>query len=467
MMRWPWGIFLAACPWPEKAKGSRSLMTSQHKIRVDRMIGGPLSYVLNVLARLLGVILRRGHGIPQHPGVICVAKFAGMGNIIASLPMLQALKAEYPAARLVFVTSTKNSDLVERIGLVDRGLYVSERSILGVALSTLGLLWKLWSLRPSLYIDLELYSYFASIVATLSCARNRLGFYRKSTSVKRGLFTHLVFFNTAMPVQELYLQLARTAGCKGVPTAALAPPVVIRDGDREEARRRLEGWVEATDRLLVVNPNASDLCLERRWPRERFASAIKELLDRSSSLKVALVGSREERGYVSGLERSLSDRGARVRNLAGELSLGGFMALLERADCLLTNDSGPMHLAFVLGRPTVALFGPVHPFQYVQDRQGSGSVVLYEPVLCSPCLHQSEFQPCGGDNQCMKMIRVESVVQACVRMLFPDDARDQGDLPQAWRRPKETPAVLAQDGTPLGRIVLRKSPLPYKARSRH
>lgn len=432
-------------------------MTSQQKIKIDRLIGGPLSYLLNFVAKVAGLVLRRGHGIPGRPGVICVAKFAGMGNILAAIPMLQALKATFPEARLVFITSSKNRDLVERLILVDRGLYVSESSILAVGVSTLGLLRRLWSMPPSLYFDLELYSYFASIVATLSCARNRLGFYRKSTSVKKGLFTHLVFFNTAMPVQELYLQLARAAGCKGVPAMETGAPLVIEETDREEAARRLEGWLEATEKLLVVNPNASDLCLERRWPRECFAQAISELLDRSECIKVALVGGHEERAYVSALHGMLSERGSRVRNLAGDLSLGGFMGLLGRADCLLTNDSGPMHLAFVLGRPTVALFGPVHPFHYVQDARGSRNVVLYEPVFCSPCLHQSEFQPCGGDNQCMKLIRTESVVRACMAMLFPDLEGGQGELPQSWKRPEKAPAVMAKDGTPLGRIVLRRS----------
>ncbi len=431
-------------------------MTSQQKIRIDRLIGGPISYTLNFFAKALGLLLRRRHGIPQRPGVICVAKFAGMGNILAAIPMLQALKATYPTARLFFITSGKNRDLVERLGLVDRGLYVSESSILAVGVSTLVLLRGLWALRPSLYFDLELYSYFASIVATLSCARNRLGFYRKSTSVKKGLFTHLVFFNTAMPVQELYLQLARAAGCKGVPAVEAGAPLILRESDRQEAARRLEGWLEATERLLVVNPNASDLCLERRWPRESFAQAITELLNRSESIKVALVGSREERDYVCGLHGMLSEHGSRVMNLTGELSLGGFMGLLGRADCLLTNDSGPMHLAFVLGTPTVALFGPVHPFHYVQDTRGAKAVVLYEPVLCSPCLHQSEFQPCRGDNQCMKSIRVESVVAACMSILSPDPKGGKGDVPQSWTRPEKTPAVLAQDGTPLGRIVLRR-----------
>lgn len=432
-------------------------MTSQQKIKIDRLIGGPLSYILNVFAKVVGLLLRRGHGVPQRPGVICVAKFAGMGNILAAIPMLRALKVTYPTAMLVFITSSKNCDLVERLSWADRGLYVSERSILAVGVSTLGLLRRLWSLRPSLYFDLELYSYFASIVATLSCARNRLGFYHKSTSVKKGLFTHLVFFNTAMPVQELYLQLARAAGCKEVSTVRTGAPLIIREDDRDEADRRLEGWLGATDKLLVVNPNASDLCLERRWPRECFAQAVGALLDSSESIKVALVGSNEERGYVSGLHGMLSDYGSRVRNLAGELSLGGLMGVLRHADCLLTNDSGPMHLAFVLGRPTVALFGPVHPFHYVQDTHGPKNVVLYEPVFCSPCLHQSEFQPCGGDNQCMKSIRVESVVAACMSMLYPERQSAQGDLPQSWKRPEKTPAVLAQDGTPLGRIVLRRS----------
>src|SRR5690606_16214387 len=111
-----------------------------------------------------------------------------------------------------------------------------------------------------------LYSFYSSILATLSCARNRAGFYRKSTEFKDGLFTHLIFFNTGMPVEALYLQMAIAAGAGSGDDTPEDVSIAILEKDRDEFSVFAKGWLEPGDRLLAVNPNASDLCLERRWP---------------------------------------------------------------------------------------------------------------------------------------------------------------------------------------------------------
>jgi ADP-heptose:LPS heptosyltransferase len=318
----------------------------------------------------------------------------------------------------------------------------------------LALLYRLWQLRPTLYFDLELYSYYASLIATMSLAINRLGFYRKSTRVKEGLFTHLAFFNTYMPVHQLYSQLARIAGCEVPPGLSTGTSIVLRDQDREEAALVLKTRFQAPGKLLVVNPNASDLCLERRWPGERFVEVLSKLLDQIGNLHVVFSGSPAERPYVDGLHSQLRRYGERVFNLAGELSLGGFMALLERVDCFLTNDSGPMHMALALARPTVALFGPGHPLHYAAHCEPTKTIVLYEPILCSPCLYHSDFTPCSGDNQCMKLIEPASVVKACQNLLV-SYANSPEPLSQTWRSPQGDPRVISQDGLLLGRVILR------------
>jgi len=429
-------------------------MQAHQKIKIDRLVGGPLAFFLNLAARFLGYLMRRDHQEPENPRIICVAKFTGLGSILAATPMLQALKDRYPNAIKVFISSRKNSPLLERLGCIDQRLYVSENSIGAIAATTLGLLWRLWRLRPTLYFDLELYSYYASMVATLSCARNRLGFYRKSTRVKKGLFTHLVFFNTSAPVRQLYLQLARTAGCQAPPAGLKPGPLLLQPGDREEAVSVLGGWLQPSEKLLAVNPNASDLCLERRWPEASFVQCLGELLEKLPNLKVALVGSPEEAAYVAGIAAELSRYGGRVRNLAGELSFGGFLALLPLADCFLTNDSGPMHLAFALDRPTVALFGPGHPLHYV-SKNAAHALILYEPVVCSPCLYHSDLPPCVGDNQCMQLLRVESVVTACRALLQAPELVQPDSLPQVWQPLLHPLQVVGPGDQPLGRVILR------------
>jgi ADP-heptose:LPS heptosyltransferase len=424
-------------------------MRAKSKIKLDRVVGGFLVFFLNLAARVLSLVLRRSHEIDRSQvKAICVAKFAGLGSILCAGPLLSQIKETYPGARLVFVTSQHNAELLDCLPIIDVRLYVSEKTILSTLMSSLAVLIRLWRLRPQFYIDLEVYSYYSSMMATLSCARNRIGFYRLSSGLKKGLFTHLLFFNTAVPVQSLYLQLGRVAGC--TKPGAPAPVLHIPPKEKDRAGGLVE-WLPEDAPLLIVNPNASDLLLERRWPIDNFAAAISGLFGLVPGLHVALIGSRGEAGYISRLGGLLVSHKDRIREYAG-LNLAVFLGVLQRANCFLTNDSGPMHMAFDSRVPTVALFGPASPVQFACFADPARTIVLYEPVLCSPCVHNVDAPPCGGDNQCMKRIDVPRVVQACHHFLAqsPRDG-NSGE----WTLPARSPILSSLDGVPLGKVELR------------
>src|SRR5690606_18774283 len=101
--------------------------------------------------------------------------------------------------------------------------------------------------------------------------------------------------------------------------------------------------------LVVLNANAGRLSLERRWPATSFAELARRLV-LEHGCSVALVGAPSEQRYVGELAARIGVLPAgRVMNLAGELTIGELCALLERATAVVTNDSGPMHLAAALG----------------------------------------------------------------------------------------------------------------------
>ncbi len=124
-----------------------------------------------------------------------------------------------------------------------------------------------------------------------------------------------------------------------------------------------------------------------------------------------LTGASNEVGYVSELYDKLSPKArTNILNMAGRFGLGVFLALIEKASLLVTNDSGPLHLAIALGTSTVSIWGPGSPKHY-----GPISGVhrtIYEPVYCSPCLYHADSPPCEGDNACVEGISVSSVFEA-------------------------------------------------------
>jgi hypothetical protein len=104
-----------------------------------------------------------------------------------------------------------------------------------------------------------------------------------------------------------------------------------------------------------------------------------------------------------------------VHNLAGEISLGALFALIDQALCVITNDTGPMHVAWALATPSVCLFGPGDPNHYGWD--GADVEILYKRLYCSPCLYEVDVPPCQGNNVCMQRISVDEVMEAVDRIL--------------------------------------------------
>ena len=417
-------------------------MKTKTKIKIDRLVGLPLAWLLNGLARVLGKLMRRDHsfGVGDVKTIV-ISKYLGMGSILQATPMIRSIRAAFPEARLIFLTGQSCRRMVERLEHIDTIVTVDDRGLFRVVRTSLRTLATLMRARVDLYFDLEIYSAYSSIMSLLSLARNRIGYYRESAEHKRGNYTHLMYFNTRNPIRYIYLQLARLVGCAAVDPDRLGR-IRVDPEDRSEVADKLAAVGGGSSRYLVVNPNASDLMVERRWPAERFAGLIDGLVARYD-MPVILIGAPLDRPHVDRVVERIRDGRGRVLNLAGDLSLGGLLALLEGAACVITNDTGPMHMAWALGAPTVCLFGPVDPHHYAWE--GRGVEVLYRRVYCSPCVHEVDEPPCHGNNVCMQLIGVDEALDAVRRVL---------DGVSEPRRLALDPAFFFdQDAQPLGRVI--------------
>ncbi|MDP2688749.1 MAG: glycosyltransferase family 9 protein, partial [Deltaproteobacteria bacterium] len=169
---------------------------------------------------------------------------------------------------------------------------------------------------------------------------------------------------------------------------------------------------------VVVNINTGELFPLRRWPLEKFARLMERMLD-ESGFEILLTGSGGEHELVEELRKRISHPGSgRVKNMAGALTLKDTMRLLRDCRLFITNDSGPMHLAVLMGTPVVALFGPTHPAHFLPPER-ENIAVLYHDYICSPCVHviDPEYLPCKGDAPCMSSIDVAEVYEAAKRLL--------------------------------------------------
>lgn len=413
-------------------------MNYKTKIKIDRLCGIPLVYGLNILARILGFFLRIDHSLDKPVKTIAVCKFVGMGSIVQSTPLLKTLRKDHPGARIIFITNVSNLVLFDFITEVDEVLCVSDKSIGSLIGSNIKLLLKLWKRRPEIYIDLEIYSNYSSVITTMSLAKNRMGFFKDDKMYRKGMYTHMMFFNIQSPVSQTYLQFARLMGSKDVITEVSINRFALDVSLMKAINEKLA--VSPADNYILVNPNASDLRLERRWPAENVIALIKIIAAEYPGLKIILIGDKNERVYVNSIASALKEFPS-VIDSSGKLSLPELIALISNAGLLITNDTGPMHLAFALKVKTVSLFGPCSPQQYGGM---SNTISIYKNVYCSPCVHEFLIPPCKGDNQCMKKIAVAEVMDA-VRKAMRNELVST-DFPE--------PEYLNLNNAPLG-VVLR------------
>lgn len=358
--------------------------------------------LVGMIAWAAGFFVRNPERIPEPSKWrrIAVAKHMGMGSLILATPLLQILRRHMPRGEIAFVTA---SNLVElaRMLPVDKIFSWDFRSAVAVLRTFPMLIASLRRWRPDVFFDLEFFVNTSALIAVFSGAPIRVGFHH-AQSPRGKLLTHYLPV-TPRHATELFASLAWALGLPIEPI----PPLWRLRYDLSKVREFVRSMPQP---FIVVNPNAGDLALQRRWMPERFHELMKRLLG-LHSIHITLIGSQSERDYVTSVLADLANH-PRIHNLAGELNLDELCFVLERAIAFVTNDSGPMHLAAALGTPCIALFGPETPNHY--GPLGKGHRVIYKQLPCSPCLtpFDGKLFPCPFEAQCMRMIDVDEVVEA-------------------------------------------------------
>ena len=201
---------------------------------------------------------------------------------------------------------------------------------------------------------------------------------------------------------ELYYYRAMLAGV-GLEVSA-SPDLSLRAPD--EWRARGSEILGDEGPWIGVNPGAS-FGSAKQWPPERYAEAV-ERVSREHGARVAIVGGP---GDLRLGERIAATMRVPARILCGETTLPELIGVLSRLRLLLTNDSGPMHLAAAQGVPVVAIFGPTDWRETAPV--GAASRLVREEVECAPC----KLRECPIDHRCMTRIGVDRVAATVTELI--------------------------------------------------
>ena len=332
---------------------------------------------------------------------LLLIKPSSLGDIVHAMPTLAALRERFPGSEVTWLVKAQWASLVERIEGVDRLCIVA-----GGFAGWIGQVPRLRTAGFDLVVDLQ--GLFRSgAMAWLTGCRRRVGF----ANAREG---SPLFYSDRVPVPtaemhavDRYLLVAEARGA-GRPTVPQ-----FRFHDRLEDRATVERLLDrvgvpATSRWIAMNVSAR--WPTKRWPAGHFAR-LADRLQRAGLGPVVLLGGAAEQPDSTAVLKAMETKAV---DLTGQTPVGLLPCLLRRAAVLVTNDSGPMHVAAAIGVHVVALFGPTDPVR--TGPYGRHHTVLSYPVVCRPCFSRRCRH--SVPLECLSGVTPEEVAEAvCQRLI--------------------------------------------------
>ena len=298
---------------------------------------------------------RRAKDPPARPARILAVSTTAFGDTLLSTPAIRALKITFPGARVDVLADERRTAVLEGNPFVD--------GIVPYAKGVRAFIRTARRLKDSEYeIAVVLHANDPDILSLLAAAMIPVIVGYAETTTMPSLLTRTVPLRDEEHVIEKRLDLARAVGAD----TADRGMVLVPHPDELLAVRSWLDWDApfGSGPKIVLHPGAAREY--QRWPEDRFAGLADLLVEKFGGW-ICFSGSEAERGLIEKIRRSMR---ATAVSTAGVFDIRRMAALLAQVDLFITNDTGPMHMAFALGTPTVALFmpfsdpkriGPYHP----------------------------------------------------------------------------------------------------------
>jgi heptosyltransferase II len=361
-----------------------------------------------------------------HPRRILVRGVNWLGDAVMTTPALLRLREKFPDAHIALLTPENLRDLwlnqpavnetisfasgegiffvsgKLRAGNFDLALVLpnSPRSALEVWFA--GILQRIGYARP--WRNYFLTTQIPPRPHAIKMRKRSIGEIKRLTADIRHPASRLPYPASAHQIHE-YLHLAAALGSNPEPL----PPQLFVTLDEIDAVRKKFGLGESAHPIFGLNPGA-EYGPAKRWPVERFIAAAKEIQKRIDCAWLVF-GGKGDTELGSSVTAGIAPHASRLThlNLAGQTSLRELMCLLKLCRVLLTNDTGPMHVAAALGTPVVVPFGSTSPELTGPGLPGDARHRLIKSdAPCSPCF----LRECPIDFRCMNAMSVERVVEA-------------------------------------------------------
>jgi lipopolysaccharide heptosyltransferase I len=335
---------------------------------------------------------------------ILIVKLSAIGDVVQTLPALEAIKRIFPASRIDWVVEEASSGILDGHPLIDH-LIVSRRKtwlrmlsrptkfLEGIKVIS-GFIRALRSVRYDIAIDFQ-GLLKSGIIIGLSRSTRKIGFDRTRELSYLFLNERLPAYDIEKHALERYLDVARYLGASDPPPTCALPiereRVIVKD-------RLSQADIEGGS-VVVINPLAR--WRTKLWQEEKFARLADRLISERNAT-VIFTGGPDDREAITRIRGMMREQ---ALDWTGKTTLKELAALAERADLFITTDTGPMHLAAAAGSRVIAVFGPTAPWR--TGPYGKGHIAVRAGVECSPCFSRT----CSRKVRCMEAVTVEDVLE--------------------------------------------------------
>jgi lipopolysaccharide heptosyltransferase II len=342
--------------------------------------------------------------LPEDAKNILVINLGGIGDCLLSTPALRGLRAFYPKAHISVLTMSRSREILEGAGFADEIISIqSFKDPRGV--------WAVLMALRKKKIDIGIN--MRTIASFWGAAKMALLFFLIGPRLKAGRNTdgRGFFLDIKLPESlagmkhdiDYNIELVKLLGA---PELSRRPELTFQKEDRDYADRILRYHAISDDNVIVgMSPGAPYAA--KRWPLENFVKTAS--LFAGYGYKVIIIGSKDEKKS----ERAFKEMdNPNIISLIGNTTIKQTAALINRCSVFIANDTGPMHIAAVLGAPVVAIFGPGYLARFDPRNISDKAVVLYKKADCAPCTRET----CGS-LKCLKSISYDEVVKAALELL--------------------------------------------------
>ncbi len=334
-----------------------------------------------------------------------------VGDAVISIPAMREIRRIFADAHISLLVRPWVRDIYSAVDFVDEVLDYDKDGIHSGAQGFYRLVADLRRRRFDLAILLQ-NAFEAAFLAWSAGIPHRVGYARDGRSF---LLTKACSMHPPVQkVHQAYYYLDILSGMGWLPEQIwerkeypLSIQIAVRNADSASAREILRSaGIHEGDLIIGLNPGAY-YGPAKRWLPDRYAAVADELAKHFNA-KIVIFGSSNDL-------RTAEEVAAAMNHphtiLAGRTTLGQLMGLIQEVGLLITNDSGPMHLAAALNIPQLAIFGSTS--EVATGPLSPNAVVIKHPVECNPCF----LRECPTDFKCMKCISVERVLTEAQKIL--------------------------------------------------